>query len=146
MKHTISSLSLSAVFTLALLTITASGQAFRAEPLANPSADGSLQPSWSAAPDGSAILSWIEPGKNGDSSLRYAIRKGTAWSEARTVVAGRHFFRHPAEIPEVIQMSDKLWMAHWVENLKESSDAEFIYVSASTDGTHWSAPVMANRD
>src|SRR5689334_3505958 len=100
----------------AFLAIAAAalGQGFRAEPLANPSADGSVQQNWSAAPDGSAVLSWIEPGKNGVYSLRYAIRKGTAWSEARTVVAGRKFFRHPAEAPEVIQMSDKLWMAHWV--------------------------------
>src|ERR1700679_908141 len=128
------------------LTVLASGQGFRAELLANPSADGSVQPSWSAAPDGSAILSWIEPVKNGEYSLRYAVRKGAAWSEARTVIAGRHFFRQPAEVPEVIQVSDKLWMAHWVENVKESSDAEYIYVSASVDGTHWSAPLMANRD
>src|SRR5271155_1740335 len=91
--------------------VPALGQGFRAEPLPNPSADGSVQPNWSAAPDGSAILSWIEPVKNGGYSLRYAIRKGAAWSEARTVVAGRHFFRHPAEAPEVLQINDKLWMA-----------------------------------
>src|ERR1022692_2213543 len=95
-------------------------QGYRAEPLANPSAPGSVQPTWSAAADGSPILSWIEPvtvapGKPGDYSLRYAVRKGGTWSEARTVIAGRHFFRNPAEAPEVIQLNDKLWMAHWVE-------------------------------
>jgi hypothetical protein len=145
MKTQICSLLLAPVLA-AVLNVPAAGQGFRAELLANPSADGSVQPSWSAAPDGSAILSWIEPVKNGEYSLRYAVRKGAAWSEARTVIAGRHFFRQPAEVPEVIQVSDKLWMAHWVENVKESSDAEYIYVSASVDGTHWSAPLMANRD
>jgi hypothetical protein len=134
------------LFVAVALNIAAFGQGFRAEPLANPSADGSVQPNWSAAPDGSAILSWVEPVKNGGYSLRYAIRKGAAWSEARTVIAGRHFFRHPAEAPEVIQIGDKLWLAHWVENVKESSDAEYIYVSSSVDGVHWSAPLMANRD
>ena len=58
------------------LTVLASGQAFRSEPLANPSADGSVQPSWSAAPDGSAILSWIEPVKNGDYSHPVRTRYG----------------------------------------------------------------------
>ena len=42
-------------------------------------------------------------------------------------------------------MSDHLWMAHWVENV-ESSEAEFVYVSSSPDGAHWSAPVMVNKD
>jgi hypothetical protein len=91
------------------------GAALGQAPVANPSADGSVQQNWSAAADGSPVLSWIEPGKNGVYSLRYAVRKGAAWSEARTVIAGRKFFRHPAEAPEVIQMGDKLWMAHWVE-------------------------------
>lgn len=128
------------------LTAAVFAQGLRTGPLANPSAPGSVQPTWSAAPDGSPILSWIEPIKNGDYSLRYAVRKGGAWSEARTVIAGRHFFRNPAEAPEVIQLNDKLWMAHWVEMPKESSEAEYIYVSASVDGTHWSVPQMAHRD
>ncbi|HEY1759250.1 MAG TPA: hypothetical protein VGG72_28010 [Bryobacteraceae bacterium] len=135
------------IFVLPLaVALTVSGQGFRSEPLANPSAAGSIQPNWSASADGGALLSWLEPGKDGEYSLRYALRKGPAWSEARTVIAGRHFFRHPAEAPEVIQVSGKFWLAHWVEMPKESSDAEYIYVSSSVDGTHWSAPLMANRD
>ncbi len=145
MKNSIRSLLLAPVLSIVFNT-AASGQGFRVEHLANPSADGSVQPTWSAAPDGGAILSWIEPVKNGEYSLRYAVRKGGAWSEARTVIAGRHFFRQPAEAPEVMQLSDKLWMAHWVEMPKESSEAEYIYVSASADGVRWSAPLMAHRD
>ena len=141
MKTFICLLSLSTV-----LSTAAFAQAFRAERLANPSADGSVQPNWSAAPDGSAILSWIEPVKNGEYSLRYAIRKGAAWSEARTVISARHFFRQPAEAPEVMQIGDKFWLAHWVEMPKESSEAEYIYVSTSADGVRWSAPLMAHKD
>src|SRR5579862_6008825 len=114
-----------------IFATAAFAQGLRSEPLANPSADGSVQQNWSAVPDGSAILSWIEPGRNGAYSLRYAVRKGSAWSEARTVIAGRKFFRHPAEAPEVMQFSDKLWMAHWVDMPMESSEAEYIYVSSS---------------
>ncbi len=121
-------------------------QKFTSEALANPAAPGSLQANWSASPDGSAVLSWIEPAKNGLFSLRYAVRKGSSWSEPRTIAENRHFFRHPAEVPEVMQMNDHLWMAHWVEMPKEGSETEFLYVSSSTDGTHWSPPAVAHKD
>jgi hypothetical protein len=37
-------------------------------------------------------------------------------------------------------------LAEWVEVPSDSSEAEYIYVSASADGVRWSAPVMANKD
>jgi hypothetical protein len=45
----------------------------------NPAGTGNLQPNWSTTQDGSAVLSWIEPLKDGSYSLRYAIRRETAW-------------------------------------------------------------------
>ena len=122
------------------------GQNFKTEPLANPAGAGSLQPNWSVTPDGSALLSWIEPSKGGFFSLRYAARHGANWSEPHTIAAQRHFFRHPAELPEVAQLSEHQWMAHWVEMPKEESEAEYVYTSASTDGLHWTMPTMAHRD
>jgi hypothetical protein len=135
------------VLILLLVSIPlAFGQAFRSEPLPNPAGAGSLQPNWSVTPDGGALLSWIEPSKDSFSSLRYAVRRGAKWSEPRTIAAQRHFFRHPAELPEVLQMGEHQWMAHWVEMPKEDSEAEYVYTSASTDGLHWSVPAMAHRD
>lgn len=122
------------------------GQTFRSEPLANPAGAGSLQPNWSVTPDGGALLSWIEPSKGSFSSLRYAVRHGAKWSEPRTIAAQRHFFRHPAELPEVVEIGEHQWMAHWVEMPKEDSEAEYVYTSASTDGLNWSMPAMAHRD
>ena len=109
------------------------------------SADGQ-RANWSEAPDGSAILSWLEPAKNGEYTLRYAVRGKQGWSEKRTVIAQRSFFRHPAEVPAVVQLNPKLWMAHWVEQGEEESDAEFIYVSSSTNGIQWTAPQRAHKD
>ena len=43
-------------------------------------------------------------------------------------------------------MSDRLWFAHWVEMPSESSEAEYIYVSSSTDGVKWTTPILAHRD
>ena len=135
-------------FALVLLAamVPAMGQSLTPQPLPNPAGDASLQPNWSAAPDGSAILSWIEPAKDGSYSLRYAVRRGPAWSEARTVIARRRFFRHPAEVPEVAQLGDRQWLARWIEMPDEASEAEFINVSSSTDGLKWTAPVMAHKD
>jgi BNR repeat protein len=123
------------------------GQTFsRSEPFANPAGAGSIQSNWSATPDYGALLSWTEPGKEGSLSLRYAKLRGGKWSEPRTIAAQRHFFRHPAELPEVVQLSEHQWLAHWVEMPKEESEAEYVYTSASTDGVQWSMPSMAHRD
>jgi hypothetical protein len=134
---------------LCLAAVAAYGQTLAPQTVtggtvANPAASGSLQPQWSATTDGHAVLSWIEPASGGF-ALRYAVRGPSGWSEARTVATGRHFFHHPAEVPEVQQLAASLWMAHWVEN-KEDSDAEFVYISTSKDGMHWSAPAMVNKD
>src|SRR5580658_262780 len=78
------------------------GQALKVEPAASPAGPDSLQANWSVAADGSPLLSWVEKSKDGFDTLRYAIHRGGAWSEAHTIAAHRHFFHHPAELPEVI--------------------------------------------
>ncbi len=130
----------------AAVPIAAQNAAQKSAALANPSGSGSLQASWSVTQDGSPLLSWIEKANDGSYTLRYAIHKGSAWSAPRTVAAGRKFFRHPAEVPEVITLPDGTFMAHWIEAPKEDSDAEFAYVSASRDGVKWTTPVLAHKD
>jgi len=129
-----------------LIAVTGFAQTFTANPLPNPAGTGGLQPNWTSTPKGAAILSWTEPSKGGQFDLKYAVRQDSKWSDARTVATNRHFFRHPAELPEVMQLSDTLWLAHWVEMPKESSEAEFVYVSSSADGVRWTPPVMAHKD
>ncbi|MCU1339507.1 MAG: hypothetical protein JWO19_5088 [Bryobacterales bacterium] len=133
---------------LLLLALAACGFAQALKPVAipNPAVPGSIQPNWAVAADGSALLSWVEPSKGGSYTLRYAVRRGSAWSEARTITAGRRFWRHPAEVPELVSLSDGTLLAHWVEKGKDSSDAEDIFVSSSRDGIRWTEPVMAHHD
>jgi hypothetical protein len=114
-------------------------------PLENPTGNDGLQPNWSVVPGG-AILSWTEPSEGGQYDLRYTLRRDAGWSEVRTIAKNRKFFRHPAELPEVMQLSDNFWLAHWVEMPMETSEAEYIYISSSTDGVKWTAPVVAHED
>jgi hypothetical protein len=130
----------------ALLALPAFSQSFSATPLTNPAGPGSLQPNWSVGPDGAAVFSWIEPSSQGAFALKYAVRHGATWSPATTIAANRHFFHHPAEMPEVIALPGGHWFAHWVESPGGDSDAEYVYVSSSSDGTHWSMPLQAHHD
>ena len=132
---------------IVLLVLGASVAVFgKVNTIPNPSGTGSLQPNWSVTPEGDPLLSWIEPIDADSYALRYSVLEKGMWSEPHTVVANRHFFQHPAEAPAVMILDPKHWMAHWVENPDRTNDAEFIYVSASTDGIHWTDPTMAHHD
>jgi hypothetical protein len=131
---------------VAMLALPAFSQTFSSTPLTNPSTAGSQQPNWSVAPDGSAVFSWIEPSQGGGFALRYAVRHGATWSPAITIAANRHFFHHPAEMPEVLALPGGHWFAHWVESPGGDSDAEYVNVSSSTDGKTWTMPLQAHHD
>lgn len=134
------------LFLSAALTLPAFSQSFSSAALANPAGLGSLQPNWSVAPDNAAVFSWIEPSQGGAFALKYAVRRDASWSPARTIAANRRFFRHPAEMPEVLALPGGHWFAHWVESPGGDSDAEYVYVSSSTDGVHWTTPLQAHHD
>jgi hypothetical protein len=128
-----------------VLFLAASGllfaQTLKLAPAANPTGPGSSQVNLTATPDGSVILSWVE-----SETLKYAIRKGGQWSEPRTIAAKRHFFHHPAELPEVMALPSGTFLAHWIETPKPDSEAEFIYISSSRDGVKWTPPAMGHHD
>ena len=103
------------LFVLLLLAGPIFAQTLKVDPAANPSGAGSSQANWSVAQDGSPLLSWVEPQKDGSFALRYAVRHGADWSEARTIIAKRPFFHHPAEVPGVVALSGGSFIAHWIE-------------------------------
>lgn len=130
------------------LSIGASGfaQTLKIEPIANPAPAGSLEAHWATVQDGSPLLSWIEPVQGGSYALRYSVRRANQWTQPRTIVTNRRFFRQPAESPSVLSFPGGGLLAEWVEVPNDSSEAEYIYVSASTNGIQWIPPVMANKD
>jgi hypothetical protein len=126
---------------LLFLTAPLFSQTLKVEPAANPTGPDSSQVNLTVAPDGSPLLSWVEA-----DALKYSTRKGGQWSAPLTIAAHRHFFHHPAELPEVIGMPGGSFLAHWIEAPKTESEAEFVYVSASRDGIKWTTPAMAHHD
>ena len=121
-------------------------QTLKVDPVPNSAGPGSSQVSWSVTQDGSPLLSWVETQKDGSFALRYAIRKGADWSEARTIVAHRNFFHHPAEVPGVVALSGGAFIAHWIELPNAHGEAEALYVSSSRDGIKWTPPVIASHN
>ena len=135
--------------TRALLVILSAsavfGQTLQIASVPNPAAQGSIQPNWAVAADGSILLSWVEPQKDDTYSMKFAMRKDGKWSPARTIVANRSFFRHPAEIPSMVGLADGTLVAEWIENGKDG-ESEFVNVSTSKDGVKWSAPQIAHKN
>lgn len=134
------------VLILLPMSVAVFGQPLRVERIPNPSGTGSLQAHWGLTADGGALLSWLEKAKDGSLSLRYAIRRGGLWSEPRTIIANRQFFRQPAESPSMISFPNGSLLAEWVELPPYSGEAENLYTSVSKDGLKWTTPVMAHRD
>jgi len=138
------------LFGFLLIAAPAFAQTLKIEPTPNPSAAGSSQVNWSLAQDGSPILSWIEPQKDGSFAFRYSTYHGDGhggqWGLPRTIAAHRRFFHHPAEMPNMTALKDGTLIAEWIEQPNEESEAEFVYVSASADGVKWSTPAMASHD
>jgi hypothetical protein len=131
---------------LFLVSGLAFAQSFQVESVPNPSNPGSIQANWTVTQDGKPLLSWVETEKDGSYTLKYSIRSGAQWSQPRTIAAHREFFRHPAELPGMVQLADGTFLAHWVEMPEGADDAEFLHVTASKDGATWSKPIMAHKD
>jgi hypothetical protein len=136
----------SRLMVLVLASPVAFAQAVKVEPVANPAPQGSVEAHWGSDADGSPLLSWIEPTSGGSFAMRYSFRHGAQWSQPRTIVANRHFFRQPAESPSLVSFTGGALLAEWVEVPESASEAEYIYISASKDGVQWTTPVMANQD
>ena len=115
--------------------------------LLNPAGAGSIAPHFTRTPDGRVLLSWLEPQGNAEYALRFAIRQGKAWTEARTITTRRNFMKHPAELPVVTKLSENNFVALWTQGKGTGSEGEDVYASGSRDGGQtWSAPVRVHQD
>ena len=109
-------------------------------------AAGSMSPNLAAGPDGTTVLSWIEPEGTGH-ALRYSVFDDHAWSDTRTVVTGDNWFVNWADFPSVVPVSDSDWAAHWLVRREAGGYAYDIHAAFSADGgKSWSQPFLPHTD
>lgn len=114
--------------------------------LQTPAATGSMAPNLAAGPDGSIVLSWIEPDGEHD-ALRFATFENGNWGQSRTVAAGNDWFVNWADFPSVVPLSTNQWAAHWLVRREPGGYAYDIRAALSSDGGNsWSEPFTPHTD
>lgn len=112
-------------------------------------AGGSLVPSLAAGPNGSVLLSWVEPRGEKAHALRVATRApGGDFSPARTVAAGGSWLVNWADFPQLEALADGTLFAHWLERRPQGRTYDYdIRLTRSRDlGRSWDEPVSPYAD
>ena len=108
---------------------------------------GSSAPHLAAAPNGSAILTWTEPGRERKHALRFAERRGRSWTEPKTILESDSLFVNWADFPSLIVLPNGRWIVHWLARVPGGTYAYHVRTAISADGGRtWSAPLLPHRD
>ena len=111
-----------------------------------PPPDGAAQPDLVTAPDGTLLLSWIEPRGDGH-ALRFARHGNAGWSAPGTIAEGDDWFVNWADTPHLAVTADGALWAHWLRKSAAATYAYDVVLSRSgDDGVTWSAPRVVNQD
>jgi hypothetical protein len=120
--------------------------AFSARAVTFPGGAGSAQARLALHPDGSPLLSWLEPTEEGV-ALKYATYTGGAFTSSGEVTRGSDLFVNWADLPSVQPITADVWAAHWLRFAPDSAGAYHIATAVSADaGRTWSEPVQLNDD
>ena len=112
----------------------------------SPAGPGAGEPWLSVEPDGTVLMSWLEPSVGGQ-ALRFSILDGSAWSPVRTVTSGADLFVNWADFPSVSRLPDGSLVAHWLQRSGPGTYAYGVRLARSTDGgATWSTPVTPHTD
>lgn len=120
--------------------------ALTVEPLESPAGAHSGESHLAVAPDGTVVMSWLEPEDKGH-ALRYSLLNGPGWSEPRTAARGEAWFVNWADFPSVIPVAGNLWAAHWLARRPEGGYAYDVAMALSTDGGEsWNDALSPHTD
>jgi hypothetical protein len=115
------------------------------EPLSSPAGADSSEPQLTVQGE-RVILSWLEGGEE-RSTLKFAERTASGWSEARSIHSGEEIYVNAYDVPSVRLLADGTLAAHWGEKNGPNPEASTVRLAWSRDqGRTWSAPVSPYQD
>lgn len=111
-----------------------------------PSESEAVGPRLSSGEDGTVVLSWMEADDSG-TTLWYSTLADDGWQPRHAAVSGKNMFVNWADLPSVVPLSSKHWVAHWLEMAGSSTYAYHVAISQSFDGGRsWSDPIKPHTD
>jgi hypothetical protein len=113
--------------------------------LAFAGAPGSAQPRLTSEPDGTPILSWLEPDGR-QRVLKYARFEAGGFSAPHEVLRDDRMFINWADFPSVTPITDSLWFAHWLRRRPESGAYDVATAISKDAGLSWSEAEQMNED
>lgn len=103
----------------------------KTETMPSPAPAGSAQPQLTVS-DRGVLLSWVERAGT-IATLKFAERRGSGWTEPRTVASGGDWFVNWADVPSVIRLADGTLYGHWLQKSGPGTYAYDVRLARSTD-------------
>jgi hypothetical protein len=114
-------------------------------PIQVPAAVGGNGPQLRSSPRG-VTLSWLESNDTG-TSLKFTRRTTSQWSVAATVAAGDDWFVTDADTPSVLELSNGVLVANWMQSASDQYEASNLRLTYSKDGGKtWTPSFLPHHD
>jgi len=110
-----------------------------------PSASKSGEPQLTAS-DRGVLLSWIEH-DGSKTTLRFAERTPTGWTEPRTVASGDDWSVNAIDVPSVLRLANGTLVAQWLQKSGRGMHANEVRLSyAKDEGRTWAPSFTPHRN
>ena len=101
---------------------------------------------FSAGPDGTVLVSWMQREEQG-ATLRFSRLERNKWQAPQDVVTDENMFVNWADLPSVTPFNRERWVAHWLSKSAPDTYAYDVLMAFSEDaGESWSSPVRPHTD
>lgn len=116
------------------------------KPIPLPAGTNVIGPRFSASPDGTVVLSWMQREESG-ATLRFSTFELGRWQTPTDVITDAAMFVNWADLPSVTPLSGDHWVAHWLSKSAPDTYAYDVLLAQSHDkGQSWGDPVRPHND